>query len=206
MVVIACGALASEIMALKRLNSWEFELTCVPAQLHNRPKKITGAVEKKLLEAKARGEKVFVAFADCGTGGQLDALLERHGVERLAGAHCYEFFAGTEVFMNLHDEEPGTLYLTDFLARHFEALIMEGLGLNKHPQLFDLYFGNYKRVVYLAQTDNSDYLARAQAAAERLGLAFENRFTAYGDLETKLSSILSSSANTALPMISGGPL
>ena len=197
MVVIACGALAKEIVALKDLNGWDFELTCVPAQLHNRPQKIPDAVEKKILEAKANDKEVFVAFADCGTGGRLDSILEKYNVQRLPGAHCYEFFAGSDVFAELHDEEPGTLYLTDFLARHFEALIIKGLGIDRHPQLFDLYFSNYKRVVYLAQTDNDDFLARARAAAERLGLEFELRQTGYGDLETALSG-------TQLPIAVGG--
>lgn len=197
MVVIACGALAKEIVVLKTLNGWDFELTCIPAQLHNRPQKIPAAVEKKILEAQSRGEDVFVAFADCGTGGQLDAVLEKYGVQRLAGAHCYEFFAGSDVFATLHDEEPGTLYLTDFLARHFDALIIEGLGIDRHPQLFDMYFGNYERVVYLAQTHNGELLDRARAAAERLGLAFELRQTGYGDLEASLS-------RTLLPTAIGG--
>lgn len=190
MIVIACGALAKEIVALIELNGWEFEVTCVPAQLHNRPKKIPAAVEKKILEAKSQGEEIFVAFADCGTGGQLDKVLDKYDIERLPGAHCYEFFAGSDSFTKLHDEEPGTLYLTDFLARHFDALIIKGLGIDRHPQLFDLYFGHYRRVVYLAQTKNDDFLTRARTAAERLGLEFEHRYTGYGDLETSLSKTL----------------
>ena len=186
-VVIACGAVAREVIALKTLNDWDFELTCVPAQLHNRPDKIPQAVEQKILEAKVQNKAIFVAFADCGTGGQLDKVLEEYNVERLPGAHCYEFFASSDVFAELHDQEPGTFYLTDFLVRHFDALVVRGLGLEQHPQLLEIYFGNYKRLVYLAQSHDEGLLERARKAAERLGLEFTHHYTGFGTLETSLT-------------------
>ena len=189
-VVIACGAVAREIVALKTLNDWGFELTCVPAQLHNRPDKIPQAVEQKILEAKAQNKEVFVAFADCGTGGRLDKVLEKYNIERLPGAHCYEFFAGSDTFAELHDQEPGTFYLTDFLARHFDALVIRGLGLEHHPELLGMYFGNYQRLVYLAQSHDENLLERARKAAERLGLELTHRYTGFGTLETSLENSL----------------
>jgi hypothetical protein len=129
---------------------------------------------------------VFVAYADCGTGGALDAVLEAHGVERLPGAHCYGFFAGNDAFEVMHEEEPATFYLTDFLARHFDALVVRGLKLDRHPELLPLVFGNYRRLVYLAQTDDAELLERARKAADYLGLAFERRDTGYGELKPSL--------------------
>ena len=132
---------------------------------------------------------MFVAYADCGTGGRLDAVLADEGVERLPGAHCYEFFAGSRAFEALAEEEPGTFYLTDFLARHFERLIVQGMGIDRHPELLPMLFGNYTRLVYLAQREDAELQARARAAAERLGLAYEYRFTGYGELETTLARV-----------------
>ena len=189
LLVIACGALAHEIMALKRANGWDhMSVQCLPAELHNRPERIAGEVRAKLRELAGGYERVFVAYADCGTGGQLDDVLREEGVARLPGAHCYEFYAGARNFASLAEAEPGTFYLTDFLARHFERLIIEGLGLDAHPELLEAYFGNYRKLVYLAQTPDEDLLARARAAAERLGLDFEHRVTGYGELESALVS------------------
>jgi hypothetical protein len=171
-LVIACGALAGELRAV--FDDDLVETRYLPAHLHNRPERIVPAVEAILVEAGDR--PVFVAYADCGTGGLLDALLDRHpGVARLPGAHCYEVFAGADLFAHLHDAEPGTFFLTDFLARHFEALVWQGLGLDRHPGLRDTYFGNYRRVVLLSQSTDPDVVAAGQAAADRLGLAFEHR-------------------------------
>jgi hypothetical protein len=186
-LVIACGALAHEIVALQRLNGWRhLEVTCLPAELHNRPEKIPAAVREKIRQHKGRYASIFVAYADCGTGGMLDAVLQEEGVQRIPGAHCYEFFAGGVAFAELADDEPGTFYLTDFLAWHFDRLIMQGLGIDRHPELLPLYFGNYRRLVYLSQTESPERLADARAAALRLGLAFEHRVTGYGDLEHSL--------------------
>ena len=188
-LVIACGAISHEIVALRRANGWDhITLQCLPADLHNRPERIPAAVREKIRKARSRFADIFVAYADCGTGGLLDAVLEEEGVSRIPGAHCYGFFAGSELFDRLSEAEPGTLYLTDFLARHFDRLIIRGLGIDRHPQLEREYFGNYRKLVYLAQREDPDLLARARAAAERLSLCFEHYVTGYGDLEGALRS------------------
>jgi hypothetical protein len=187
-LVLACGAIAREVLAVIRASGWSsVTVRCLPAQLHSRPELIAPAVDAKLRELAGRYTRVFVAYADCGTGGALDEVLDRHGVERLPGAHCYGFLTGNEVWQELHDAEPATFYLTDFLARHFDALVIRGLGLDRHPELLPQYFGNYRRLLYLAQTDDGDLRARARAAAERLGLDYEERRTGYGDLVPSLS-------------------
>jgi hypothetical protein len=187
LLILACGAIAREVLAVVGLNGWQHvDVRCLPAKLHSTPDRIADAVDRKLTELSGAYEQVFVAYADCGTAGALDRVLERHGVERLPGAHCYGFFAGNEEWLAMHDEEPGTFYLTDFLARHFEALVIRGLGLDRHPELLDAIFGNYTRVVYLAQTDDVDLLERARAAAERIGLGFVHRRTGYGELRPEL--------------------
>lgn len=187
LLVIACGALAKEILELQRLNDWVFDLICIPAAIHNRPRDIPGAVEKKILEAKEKGQQVFVAFADCGTGGQLDTVLDKYNVERLPGAHCYEFYATSPIFLDMMAQEIGTFYLTDFLARHFDTLVVKGLGIDKHPALMSVYFGHYKRLVYLSQSQDEDLILRAKGAAQRLGLEFMQHYTGFGDLEGSLS-------------------
>jgi hypothetical protein len=171
-LVVACGALVSELRAvLGRVAEDAMEIVWLPANLHNRPERIAPEVDAVLAR---RGDRpAFVAYADCGSGGALDAVLARHeGVRRLPGAHCYEFFAGSATFARLHEEELGTFYLTDFLAKHFDALVWQGLGLDEHPVLRDQYFGHYRRVVLLSQTDDPQVVAAARAAAARLGLAF----------------------------------
>ncbi len=177
MLIIACGALAGDLRAVL---PDQVEVRYLPAHLHNRPERIVPAITP-LLEAAAG--PVFIAYADCGTGGALDRLLADHpGVTRLPGAHCYEFFAGAERFAELHDEEPGTFFLTDFLARHFDALVWQGLGLDRHPELRDLYFGNYRRVVLLSQSTDPALVLAGRAAAEQLGLAFEHRHVGRAEL------------------------
>jgi hypothetical protein len=190
-LVIACGAIAREVLAVVDLNGWtHVTVRCLPGKLHSTPQKIPAAVDAKLREAKGRYDEVFVAYADCGTAGALDRVLDEHGVERLPGAHCYGFFAGNDAWQAMHDEEPGTFYLTDFLARHFDSLVWRGLGLDRRPELLRDYFGNYTRVVYLAQTDDEALTARARAAAERLGLAFERVRTGYGELLPAVTSFV----------------
>jgi hypothetical protein len=162
------------------------DLTCLPATLHNRPGGIPAAVRAKIRAARPRYERIFIAYADCGTGGMLDVMLAEEGVERLPGAHCYEFYAGSAVFAAMSAEEPGTFYLTDFLARNFDRLVIAGLGLDRHPELLPTYFGNYRRLIYLAQTDDLTLVQAARRAARRLGLAFEMHRTGYGDLATTL--------------------
>ena len=187
-LVLACGAIAREVLALIELNDWtHVDLRCLPAQLHSRPERIPAAVDAKLTELAGRYERVFVAYADCGTGGALDPVLERHGVERLPGAHCYGFLAGNDAWDAMQDEEPATFYLTDFLARHFDALVVRALKLDTHPELLPLMFGNYRRLMYLAQTDDPELDRRAEEAAEFLGLDFERVRTGYGELVPSLT-------------------
>lgn len=186
-LVIACGALAHEIVALRRINNWpHLVVQCLPADFHNRPEKIAPAVKAKIEANRDKFASIFVAYADCGTGGRLDAVLQQYGIERIAGAHCYEFFAGSQAFAEMAEAEPGTFYLTDFLLKHFDRLILHGLGIDKHPQLLPLYFGNYTRLIYLAQREQPGLRAAGARAAEQLGLAYEYRVTGYGELQTQL--------------------
>jgi hypothetical protein len=187
-LILACGAVAREVLAVIRLNGWtHVDVRCLPAKLHSTPQKIAGAVDAKLTELAGRYEKVFVAYADCGTAGALDLVLTRHGVERLPGAHCYGFLAGNDAWDAMQEEEAGTYYLTDFLARHFVALVVRPYRLDTDPELIQLVFGNYKRVMYLAQTDDPALRERARAAADFLGLAYEERRTGYGELAPSLT-------------------
>lgn len=188
LLVLACGALATEILHLIKLNGWSHvTLACLPSRLHNTPDRIVPELEARLRAAAGRYDKILIGYADCGTGGMLDRLVaDRENVERLPGAHCYEFFATSPRFSELHDSEPGTFYLTDFLARHFDRLVWEFLGLDRHPQLRDMYFGNYRRLVYLSQFDNPSLLEEAEAAAARLGLEFDHHPVGLGELATGL--------------------
>lgn len=177
-LVIACGALITELRAVIELNRWDhIELTGVPAEYHVTPDKITGAVEAKIQAARGRYRDVLVGFGDCGTRGALDAMLVREGVARIEGAHCYAFYAGLDMFDAMQAAEPGTFYLTDFLARHFEAFTVRGLQIDRHPELKADYFGNYTRVVYLAQLPDAARLTRAEAIAAWFGLPLEVRDT-----------------------------
>ncbi len=190
-LVLGCGALARELLELVDRNglAGAVDVRCLPAPLHNRPERIAPAVDAALREHAPGYERVFVAYADCGTGGELDKVLDQHGVDRLPGAHCYAFYAGLAAFDAIAAEEPGTFYLTDFLARSFDALVYRGLGLDRHPELRDSYFGRYTRLVYLSQHEDAAVLAMAQRAAERLGLAFEHRPTGYGELATAIAAL-----------------
>ena len=189
-LLIACGALAREVLALTEANGWRhMALASLPANLHNRPERIPEAVRARILRARAEGyENIFVLYADCGTGGLLDRVCAEERVERIPGPHCYAFFDGVDRFeARAEAGEVTAFYLTDFLARQFDALVWRGMGLDRHPELLPLYFAHYDRLVYLAQTDDPALDARARAAAERLGLAYERRFTGYGDLAHALA-------------------
>jgi len=189
-LLIACGALAREIAALKRANGWNtFALRCLPAELHNRPERIAPAVRAAIRENRGRYAKIFVVYGDCGTGGGLDAVLAEEGIERLPGAHCYEFLATPHVFAQLSDAEPGTFYLTDFLLRHFERLVIRPLGLDRHPELCGEYFRNYRKLVYLSQAPRPGAIEQARQIADSFGFEFEHRFTGYGELGTRLAAL-----------------
>ena len=195
-LVVACGALAREVRAvLAQLpgGADRFDVVFLPANLHNRPSEIPAAVES-VVASRSQHDRVLVAYADCGTGGLLDATVTRLGATRLAGAHCYEFFAGSSVFAHLADSQPGTFYLTDFLARHFDALVVLGLGLDEHPELADQYFANYTRVVLLSQSDDPGLVDMGRRAARRLGLAFEHRHVGLEPFATAVRTSLDRSA------------
>jgi hypothetical protein len=188
LVIVGCGALARELLALTK-GIPGVRVEAVDVRLHMRPARIADAVAAKVVKVRERygaDVGIFVGYADCGTNGTLDAYLEREGIARIDGAHCFEFYAGTAAYAALQEEEVGTFYLTDFLARQFDSIIYAGLGLDRHPQLLPLYFGNYRRLVYLAQSDDPELTAYAKAAADKLGLAFERRPTGFGDLETSI--------------------
>ena len=188
-LLLACGVLAQEVIALRDRHGWQADILCVPALLHNTPDWIAPAVERKILDLQPRYRRIIVVYGDCGTSSALDAALSRLGVERIAGPHCFEQYGGArhDALMEL---TPGTYFLSDFLVRHFEALVWRGLGLDRYPQLRDDYFGNYEQVVYFAQTDSPDLRARAELAAAQLGLPLRVIQTGYGELETRLLALL----------------
>lgn len=196
-LLIACGALAHEVLALKRLNGWtHLDLQCLPAKLHLYPEKITEEVTRTVTERRGDYDRLFVLYADCGTGGLLQARCAELGVEMLAGPHCYSFFEGNDSFAARADSEFDAFYLTDFLVRQFDAFVWKPMGLDRHPALRDMYFGNYRKLVYQAQTDDPALDARARDCAERLGLAYERRFTGYGDLALDMARVANETAGT----------
>lgn len=187
-LLIACGALAREIIALRDANGWDhLDLTCLPAILHNTPEKITDAVRAAVTKWQEKYDDIFVVYADCGTGGLLKKACEEMGVDMLQGPHCYSFFEGNARFEEIG--EVTAFYLTDFLTRQFDAFVWKPLGLDRHPQLREMYFGHYEKLVYQSQTNDPALLKLAQSHAERMGLAFEHRHTGYGDLQTELARI-----------------
>ncbi|MCK0138905.1 DUF1638 domain-containing protein [Aliiroseovarius sp. F47248L] len=189
-LILACGALANEILALIRLNGWDhMSLTCLPAILHNTPDKIPGAVRAAVEKHGANFDQIFLAYADCGTGGELATMCDEMGIEMIRGPHCYSFFEGNDAFAARTEDEIDVFYLTDFLARGFESFVIKPLGLDRHPELRDMYFGHYTRLIYLAQTDNPDLDRMAEAAAKRIGLIYERKFTGFGDLATALKHL-----------------
>jgi len=186
-LLLACGALAHEILALRASNGWDhLDLQCLPAIYHNHPERIIPAIRAAVLAHQGSYQRIFVVYADCGTGGQLQAACAEMGIEMIAGPHCYSFFTGNEAFAQA--EEMTAFYLTDFLARQFDAFVWHPLGLDRHPELRDTYFGNYKALVYLAQTEDAALTAKAEGIAKRMGLTFIHRRTGYGDLTSALAN------------------
>ena len=180
-LIIACGALAKELTWVIKANQWEsfVEVTCLPAKLHNRPENIPERMRKKISKNRNNFDQIIALYGDCGTGGKLDQVLDEENVVRIPGAHCYEFYTGHSEFSNIAQEELGTFYLTDYLVRFFDKLILDGLGIKKYPQLLPVYFGNYKRLVYLAQSPDKSLRKKAERAASKLGLAFEYKLTGF---------------------------
>ena len=190
-LLLACGALAREVLALIDLNQWShMTLRCLPAKLHLYPEKIPEAVREGIHRGRADGfDSVYVLYADCGTGGLLDKMCEEERVERIAGPHCYSFFDGNDLFASRADEEMRAFYLTDFLVKQFDAFVWRPMGLDRHPDLRDMLFGNYEALIYLAQTNDPSLDIKAEEAAKRLGLRYERRFTGYGDLAASLQDL-----------------
>lgn len=189
-LLLACGALAAEIIALIRMNGWDhFHLHCLPAKLHLYPDKIPHEVEKAVNKFQSEFKHIFVVYADCGTGGLLRKKCDEMGIEMVPGPHCYAFFEGVEKFNKIAENEITSFYLTDFLVRQFNSFIIKPLGLDKHPNLKEMYFGNYTKLVYLAQTEDQDLTRLAKDYAELLELEYERRFTGYGDLAQTLNNL-----------------
>ena len=189
-LLLACGALAREIVALKAANGWtHMDLLCLPANLHLWPDRIPDAVEKAVMQHRDQYETIFVVYADCGTGGLLQARCDALGVKMVPGPHCYAFFDGVDDFAARAEQEMTAFYLTDFLVRQFDAFVWKPMGFDRHPDLIQMMFGNYTRLIYQAQTDDPVLDAKAQDAARRLGLAYERRFTGYGDLARELARL-----------------
>ncbi len=199
-LVIACGALGRELHAIRQANGWDhLHIRCLDPALHLRPARIAPRLRAELERALGSGggggghkgyDRIFVGYADCGSYGGIDGVLaDFPGVERLPGLHCYDVFAGAERIERLADDEPGTFYLTDFLVRFFDRLVVETLGLDRHPELRDAFFGNYRRLTYLSQTRDPELLAGARAAAARLGLQFTHVHTGYGALESRVARL-----------------
>jgi hypothetical protein len=183
--------IARETLTLVSQGGFEhIEVTALPAEYHHRPERIAPAADQAIRKAKAEGyTRIFMGYADCGTGGALDAVCEAHGVERIAGPHCFAFYQGNAAFEARDGEDMRVFYITDFLARQFDTFLIEPLGLDRHPELRDVYFQHYEKAVYLAQTEDPELEKRAREAAERLGLAYEYRFTGYGDLAVFIDQI-----------------
>lgn len=190
-LVIACGMLAREVLAVKAQGGLDhLDLTCLPAEYHFRPDRIAPEMDKAIVKAKAEGYRhIFVGYGDCGTGGMLDRVIEKHGVQRMAGPHCFAFYQGAAAFEADGERDMLSFYMTDFLCRHFDNFFMKPLGLDRHPELIKDFFGNYEKVVYLAQTDDPALDQVAEDAARLLGLTYERRFTGYGDLVPALSRV-----------------
>ena len=189
-LVIACGALVREITELKKLYGWQhLQLKCIDAKLHMRPALIPDRLRDMIQKNRNDFDEIFVAYADCGTCGEIDKVIDEAGIKRLPGAHCYQFFAGTERFAALSDAEPGTFYLTDFLAQHFDQFVTRPLKFEQHPELRDAYFGNYRRLVYLSQKKDAALLDAARVAADKLELEFEHIHVGYGELEIGLNNV-----------------
>ena len=189
-LILACGALAKEIAVLIHLNGWtHLKTRYLPAILHNTPEKITEQLRINLQGAQAKFSRIFIGYADCGTGGKIDSLLDEFDVQRLPGAHCYEFFTGKQTFAEIMEEEIGSYFLTDFLVKAFEKLVWQGMKIDRHPELLPIYFKHYKKLVYLAQSENLELQTQAHEIAERLGLVYEKRVTGYGELEHSLTAL-----------------
>lgn len=191
LLVLACGALGRELMDILRLNGLaQVTVQCLPASLHNRPHLIPEAVRDRVVAARDQYDEILVGYADCGTGGLLDRVCAQEGVSRLPGPHCYASYAGQQRFMSMHSHDPTAFYLTDYLVKHFDRLVIDGLGIERHPELLESYFARYTRVIYFSQVTDENLLDGARRAARRLGLEFEHMATGYGELESTVTQFV----------------
>ncbi len=189
-LIIACGALSHEIVELIRINNWHhLELTCLPAKYHHTPEKIPAAMASKIRQNKSKYKNIYVMYGDCGTGGDLDRVLEREGATRIPGPHCFSFFAGNDRYEHWGENDITTFYLTDFFCEHFDKFVWQALGLDRRDDMVEFVFGNYKKVVFIAQTENLELQDKARAIADKLNLNYEYRFTGYGDMQTSMAEI-----------------
>ena len=190
-LIIGCGAIAHEVREIIELNNWDnVRLQCLNADLHNTPKILPAKIKESIDSNINDYSKIFLAYADCGTGGLIDLILKDYDIERLDGAHCYEFYSGSSVFEELSEKEIGTFYLTDFLVKNFDRLVVDGLGIQKYPALKEEYFKNYKNVVYLAQKQDNVLESKARECADYLNLEFSTLFTGLNNLENQLSKAM----------------
>ena len=190
-LIIGCGAIAHEVREIIELNNWDnVRLQCLNADLHNTPKILPAKIKESIDSNINDYSKIFLAYADCGTGGLIDLILKDYDIERLDGAHCYEFYSGSSVFEELSEKEIGTFYLTDFLVKNFDRLVIDGLGIQKYPALKEDYFKNYKNVVYLAQKQDNVLESKARECADYLNLEFSALFTGLNNLENQLNKAM----------------
>jgi hypothetical protein len=196
--VIACGALAAEVRGIAKRRGWEIDVHPIPALLHNRPERIAPSLDRSIQNLQGRYDALAVAYADCGSYGAIDEVADEHGISRLTGEHCYDVFARDEVRAALEDE-PGTYFLTDFLARTFAHTVVRELGLDRHPELRDDYFRNYTRVLWLAQRPTPATRAAAQRAADRIGLPLHELAVGNRGLERQLEELVTMQAPPEAP-------
>ena len=192
LTLVACGALARELLLItSQFPEGSVDISCLPASWHNHPERIVLGLRRKVASLRRKGRRVAVVYGDCGTGGEIDAFQKAEKVDRIPGPHCYEMFMGPSVSGAEMERELSTFFLTDYMVRHFERIVMQGMGLRKHPQLRDMYFGNYTRALYIAQTENEGLQAKARAATAELGLAYEYRFTGFSGLPAWVAASVS---------------
>jgi Protein of unknown function (DUF1638) len=188
--VIACGALAGHIRDIAGRRAWSVEVYSLPAALHNRPDRIAPAVADLAATLRARGLRVVLGYADCGSYGALDEVCQRLGIGRLRGLHCYDVLGGASRVRALLARQPGTYLLTDYLVRSFGRTVLAELGLDRHPELWPDYFGHYRRLVWLAQRRDPALAAAADEIAAMFGLPLRVIDVGLGGLERELAPLV----------------